>query len=206
MSLPVQLLTQACSRVSLRSLYPVVFCIVSMGRAIFIALLFLLGLCAFAVSVRDPQPAAGWCKTKGCKTKDKKRKAAQSGCNGYCKLCFRKFFPIEHSAKQQRRLKTCSICDERKDLTNEGTCKPCKNARSCESCSLLNPDKSASVCKHCAEARRKLGSTKERLAMWCSICFDDEQLSSGKCFKCYQKLIGKCSHCSQQNVHLDFVR
>ena len=177
-----------------------------MMRATLIPWLCLVDLCAFVVCVRDPPPAAGWCKTKGCKTKDNNRKPAQSGLDGYCKICFRKKFPAQHSAMQQRRFKVCSICEESKDLTAEGICKPCKKTRSCESCSLVNLDKSAVACAHCAEARKKQGATKDRLAMWCSTCYDDEQRASGRCFTCHRKSIGKCGHCERENAQIASVR
>ena len=99
-------------------------------------------------------PAARWCITG-----HNPPNAAQSGCNGYCRLCFGELFPEEHAAKKLRRLKKCGKCRELQELTPEGICRHCRNARQCERCDAVNKDYEAVVCMTCYTRRTMLGAT-----------------------------------------------
>ena len=161
-------------------------------------LFLLLVLCFYLLSSEaakalpksKPKPA-GVCKDKLCTTK------AQSGYQGYCKSCFGRKLPEAYAEKLRRRVKHCVFCGDAKELQSSGLCKPCANARSCELCSEVNTASAARTCPSCETTRTHLGATRTRLAMWCAVCFSEQQRASGKCFNCF-----KCHHCGQHAVEM----
>ena len=139
----------------------------------------------------------GWCKTN-----HRKREKAQSGCHGYCKPCFRKFYPEEAREKdQKRRSHTCSVCGGTKEVRvkRNNICRPCLRARECDhqNCTDINFDVDARTCAGCSTFRKAVGATQAKLSMWCGKHCTEEQLSSGYCRDCFQKQ-QKCHHCNKQ--------
>ena len=131
-----------------------------------------------------PVPTQGWCKTR-----HRPQRAAQSGYDGYCKPCYKKFFPEQHAAKQTHRKLSCSYCGESREVSMDGFCKPCKRARSCDKCEEVNADSSAVGCVTCATQRAAEGAKQTRLALWCRACTSESERASGKCRACYDKMV-----------------
>ena len=168
-----------------------------MGRSWFYALIF----CAFSVTpaaaVHKPQP--GWCRTA-----HRPKKKAQTGYDGYCKLCFKSKFPEKYAEKNARRHRQCVVCLQERELVHKLFCKPCFRARSCEKCGAVNREEVAVQCWACLGSREALGATQRRLAMWCSACFDPGQLLLGLCEACSHRR-EKCHQCDEPETLFDKV-
>ncbi len=140
-----------------------------------------------------PPPLHGWCRTK-----HRPKKAAQSGFDGYCKACFRQYFPKKHATKLAQRAKTkCGFCKKLVDGCQNDVCSPCFLARSCDGCSAVNLNASAPCCTHCPELREKLGAAQPRLVLWCASCSSASELSAAMCRPCLRRLSGRCHHCEK---------
>ena len=168
-----------------------------MGLSWFYALIF----CAFSVTpaaaVHKPQP--GWCRTA-----HRPKKKAQTGYDGYCKLCFKSKFPEKYAEKNARRHRQCVVCLQERELVHKLFCKPCFRARSCEKCGAVNREEVAVQCWACLGSREALGATQRRLAMWCSACFDPGQLLLGLCEACSHRR-EKCHLCDEPETLFDKV-
>ena len=142
----------------------------------------------------EPPPRCGWCKgAHGAQS----QVPAQSGCQGYCKSCFRQRFPEESADKLRKRTRTCGYCGTQKELI-AGFCKPCRKSRECANCSQVNINPKAPSCKHCGRLRKQLGADAERLALWCLVCTNEKERSTGYCRFCYDKFAHVvCDNCAQ---------
>ena len=142
----------------------------------------------------EPPPRCGWCKgVHGAQ----RQVPAQSGCQGYCKSCFRQRFPEESAEKLRKRKRTCGKCGTQEELT-AGFCKPCRKSRECANCSQVNINPKAPSCKHCGSLRKQVGADAERLALWCLACTTEKERSTGYCRVCYDKFAHVvCDNCAQ---------
>ena len=143
-------------------------------------------------------PAAGWCLNR-----HNPKKAAQSGYDGYCKICFQETKRCDK--KQLRRKKHCVFCKKAGEMYRWGFCKPCLRARSCDVCSAVNTNTVAAICSHWEKSRAKLGAAQSRLALWCQQCTcEDDRMSQlcGQCLRLHRE--GYCTHCGACNVELPY--
>ena len=149
--------------------------------------------------VRGAHPAAGWCKIR-----HRPLRAAQTGYEGYCKACYRQFFPERHQEKQTARKRKCPYCLHELELQSNGFCKACTRARSCQTCGEVNRASSAETCVACAPRRDEPGATRPRLALWCPTCSSEQERASGRCGACYKKALAfVCHHCSGKRCVLE---
>ena len=137
-------------------------------------------------------PLYGWCRTR-----HRPLKAAQSGYDGYCKLCFKELFPKAYAKKQGGRKGTCTFCGEAADIARAGFCKSCVRARSCDECGEVSCDVNARACTSCSSARTKLDASQGILALWCPHHTSAEERGSARCRRCFDKFGagGKCDQC-----------
>ena len=151
------------------------------------------------------KPLHGYCKTKGCRTKDNERKPAQSGYDGYCKSCYKAKHPKLYAGKAQARQRKCSFCSTVKEVLGNGFCKPCTRARSCATCSAVNKDRAAPACFRCNARRKRLGVAQDVLALWCIACTTVEERACGMCRACYDDSRREaCHHCGErENMQLE---
>ena len=79
----------------------------------------------------------------------------------------------------------CAACHGEAALRS-GLCGGCRrDVRGCERCGEVNANQTAEGCRHCGD---------DRLAMWCTTCYDEAALLSCLCAPCYSK---KCMYCAR---------
>ena len=92
----------------------------------------------------------------------------------------------------------CSYCNNKRELSAGGFCKPCVRARSCVQCLAVNVDCTAQVCLQCNGRRSQLGAAQDVLALWCASCTSAEERSSKMCRNCYDDSQREaCHHCGR---------
>ena len=137
---------------------------------------------------------SGICLTNQC------GKRAQSGYEGYCKLCYKATHPQKYAEKQLARYKLCTWCGELRELQPSGLCKPCVKARRCSGCGAINKNVAAIACHRCNERRmRQFGAKQPVLALWCTACTSVEDRALGLCAECLQTF-EPCHHCGQTEL------
>ena len=84
------------------------------------------------VAAGGKTPLYGWCKGS-----HRPKKPAQSGYDGYCKLCYKEKFPRKYVVKQKARQQVCRICQKTTEVVNS-ICRPCSRLHCCHTCNNMN--------------------------------------------------------------------